>query len=153
MVSEKYSDNDYFIKARIYKKFGVLEQMKIIKVVAAILQKEDKILIARKKEGKPLEGYFEFPGGKIEKGETTEESLIRELMEEMNIKIAVKEYIGESIYDYGNDKVISLLGYTAEIIDWEIKLSDHDRYEWVTLEQINNYKIAPADIPLIDKLK
>lgn len=127
--------------------------MKIIKVVAAILQKEDKILIARKKQGKPLAGYFEFPGGKIEEGETPEESLIRELMEEMNIKIAVKEYIGESIYDYGNDKVISLLGYTAEIIDGEIKLSDHDRYEWVTLEQINNYKIAPADIPLMYKLK
>lgn len=127
--------------------------MKIIKVVAAILQKEDKILIARKKQGKPLAGYFEFPGGKIEEGETPEESLIRELMEEMNIKIAVKEYIGESIYDYGNDKVISLLGYTAEIIDGEIKLSDHDRYEWVTLEQINNYKIAPADIPLINRLK
>ena len=127
--------------------------MKIIKVVAAILQKEDKILIARKKQGKPLAGYFEFPGGKIEEGETPEESLIRELMEEMNIKIAVKEYIGEIIYDYGNDKVISLLGYTAKIIDGEIKLSDHDRYEWVTLEQINNYKIAPADIPLIDKLR
>ena len=127
--------------------------MKIIKVVAAILQKEDKILIARKKQGKPLAGYFEFPGGKIEEGETPEESLIRELMEEMNIKIAVKEYIGESVYDYGNNKVISLLGYTAEIIDGEIKLSDHDIYEWVTLEQINNYKIAPADIPLIDKLR
>ena len=60
--------------------------MKIIKVVASILQKEDKILIARKKQGKPLAGYFEFPGGKIEEGETPEESLIRELMEEMNIK-------------------------------------------------------------------
>ena len=127
--------------------------MKIIKVVAAILQKEDKILIARKKEGKPLAGYFEFPGGKIEKGETPEESLARELMEEMNIKIDVKEYVGESIYDYGNGKVISLLGYISEIIDGEIKLSDHDRYEWVTLEEINNYKIAPADIQLIDKLR
>ena len=127
--------------------------MKIIKVVAAILQKEDKILIARKKEGKPLAGYFEFPGGKIEKGEIPEESLARELMEEMNIKIDVKEYVGESIYDYGNGKVISLLGYISEIIDGEIKLSDHDRYEWVTLEEINNYKIAPADIPLIDKLR
>ena len=127
--------------------------MKIIKVVAAILQKEDKILIARKKEGKPLAGYFEFPGGKIEKGETPEESLARELMEEMNIKNDVKEYVGESIYDYGNGKVISLLGYISEIIDGEIKLSDHDRYEWVTLEEINNYKIAPADIPLIDKLR
>ena len=74
-------------------------------------------------------------------------------VEEMNIKIDVKEYVGESIYDYGNGKVISLLGYISEIIDGEIKLSDHDRYEWVTLEEINNYKIAPADIPLIDKLR
>ena len=127
--------------------------MRIIKVVAAILEKEDKILIARKAPGKPLAGYFEFPGGKIEEGETPEDSLIRELMEEMNINISVKEYVGESIYDYGSDKVISLLGYTAEIIGGEIKLSDHDRYEWVTLEEINNYKIAPADIPLIDKLR
>ena len=126
--------------------------MKIIKVVAAILQKEDKILIARKKEGKPLAGYFEFPGGKIEKGETPEESLARELMEEMNIKIDVKEYVGESIYDYGNGKVIELLGYTAEIIEGDIVLTDHDEYRWVTLEEVRNYNIAPADIPLISKI-
>ena len=126
--------------------------MKIIKVVAAILQKEDKILIARKKEGKPLAGYFEFPGGKIEKGETPEESLARELMEEMNIKIDVKEYVGESIYDYGNGKVSELLGYTAEIIEGDIVLTDHDEYRWVTLEEVCNYNIAPADIPLISKI-
>ena len=58
----------------------------MIKVVAAILEKEDKILIAKKREGKPLAGLWEFPGGKIEEGETPEESLIRELMEEMNIR-------------------------------------------------------------------
>lgn len=124
----------------------------MIKVVAAILEKEDKILIAKKREGKPLAGLWEFPGGKIEEGETPEESLVRELMEEMNIKVRVNEYVGESIYDYGDGKVISLKGFTAEIIEGDIKLTDHDEYKWVTLEEICNYRIAPADIPLISKI-
>lgn len=124
----------------------------MIKVVAAILEKEDKILIAKKREGKPLAGLWEFPGGKIEEGETPEESLIRELMEEMNIKVRVDEYVGESIYDYGHGKVISLKGFTAEIVEGDIKLTDHDEYKWVTLEEICNYRIAPADISLISKI-
>lgn len=124
----------------------------MIKVVAAILEKEDKILIAKKREGKPLAGLWEFPGGKIEEGETPEESLIRELMEEMNIKVRVNEYVGESIYDYGDGKVISLKGFTAEIIEGDIKLTDHDEYKWITLEEICNYRIAPADIPLISNI-
>lgn len=124
----------------------------MIKVVAAILKKEDKILIAKKREGKPLAGLWEFPGGKIEEGETPEESIIRELMEEMNIKVRVNEYVGESIYDYGDGKIISLKGFTAEIIEGNIKLTDHDEYKWVTLEEIYNYKVAPADIPLISKI-
>lgn len=123
----------------------------MISVVAGILQKDDKILIARKAPGKSLEGYFEFPGGKIEEGETPEESLVRELVEEMTIKVKVNKYVGESIYDYGNI-VVSLKGYTAEILEGEITLSDHDMYEWVTLEEINNYKLAPADIPLVEDL-
>lgn len=124
----------------------------MIEVVAAILEKENKIFIAKKREGKPLAGLWEFPGGKIEEGETPEESLIRELMEEMNIKVRVNEYVGESIYDYGDGKVISLKGFTAEIIEGDIKLTDHDEYKWVTLEEICNYRIAPADIPLIGNI-
>lgn len=123
----------------------------MIKVVAGILKKDNKILIARKKEGKSLAGYWEFPGGKIEDGETPQESLIRELMEEMNINIKVNEYVGESIYDYGNI-VISLKGYLAEILDGEITLTDHDKYEWVTLDEVCTYKLAPADIPLVENL-
>lgn len=124
----------------------------MIKVVAAILQNDDKILIAKKKEGKPLAGFYEFPGGKVEEGENPEDSLVRELMEEMSIKVTVKDYVGKSIYDYGNGKVIELLGYTAEIIEGDIVLTDHDEYRWVTLEEVRNYNIAPADIPLISKI-
>lgn len=122
----------------------------MINVVAAILEKEDKVLIARKKKGKPLEGYWEFPGGKIEKGETPEQALIRELKEEMDIEIEVKRYVGESIYDYGDNKIVSLKGYTAKVKSGEIKLSDHDEYRCVTLEEIKEYRMAPADIPLIN---
>ena len=124
----------------------------MIKVVAAILQNDDKILIAKKKEGKPLAGFYEFPGGKVEEGENPEDSLVRELMEEMSIKVTVKDYVGKSIYDYGNGKVIELLGYTAEIIEGDIVLTDHDEYRWVTLEEVCNYNIAHADIPLISKI-
>ena len=125
----------------------------MINVVAAILESDDKILIARKRQGKPLAGFYEFPGGKIEEGETPEESLIRELMEEMNIKIKVKEYIGDSVHDYGQGKVICLKGFTAEIIDGDIKLTDHDEYRFVSLEEIEDYNLAPADIPLVKIMK
>lgn len=122
----------------------------MINVVAGILKDKDKIMIARKREGKPLAGMWEFPGGKIEKEETPEESLVRELMEEMKIKVKVLDYVDESIYDYG-DKVVSLKGYVAEIEEGQITLSDHDKYEWVNPTEAYSYKIAPADIPLLDK--
>lgn len=125
----------------------------MINVVAAILEKEDKILIAKKREGKPLAGYWEFPGGKIESDETPEDALVRELKEEMEIEIEVNKYVGESIYDYGNNKIVSLKGYTAKIKSGEIKLTDHDEYKWVTLEEIDEYKMAPADISLINFIK
>lgn len=122
----------------------------MIKVVAGILKKNDKIMIARKREGKPLAGMWEFPGGKIEEGETPEESLVRELMEEMKIKVKVLDYVDESIYDYG-DNVVSLKGYVVQIEEGEIVLSDHDKYEWVSPEEAYEYGLAPADVPLLDK--
>ena len=85
----------------------------MINVVAAILEKEDKILIAKKKEGKPLAGFWEFPGGKVENGETLEKALIRELKEEMDIEIEIKDYVGESIHDYGDNKIVSLKLFTC----------------------------------------
>lgn len=122
----------------------------MIKVVAGILKENHKIMIARKGEGKPLAGMWEFPGGKIEPGESPEQSLVRELKEEMKIKVKVLDYVDESIYDYG-DKVVSLQGYIAEILEGEIVLSDHDKYEWVEPQDAYEYGLAPADIPLLDK--
>lgn len=109
----------------------------MIKVVAGILKENDKIIIARKREGKPLAGIWEFPEGKIEQGESPEQSLVRELKEEMKIKVKVLDYVDESIYDYG-DKEVSLQGYIAEIVEGEIVLCDHDKYEWVSHRMLMN---------------
>lgn len=125
----------------------------MINVVAGILiNDKDEILIAKRKEDKSMGGYWEFPGGKIEDEELPQESLIRELKEEMNIVIKVKEYFGENIYDYGDFK-IRLIAYICEIIDGEISLTDHSEIKWVRREELNNYKIAPADIAFIKKLE
>ena len=119
----------------------------MIHVTAALITQEDKVLIARKRVGKPLAGYWEFPGGKVEAGETKEACLIRELKEEMGIDIEVGTYVGVSEYDYG-DKVVALYGYIAKLLKGKIQLTDHDTYEWVEVSKMLEYPLAPADIPL-----
>jgi 8-oxo-dGTP diphosphatase len=85
----------------------------IIDVTAAILVKGGKVLAARRAPGKYLEGYWEFPGGKLEENESPEICLERELTEEFGISSRVVSYVGENIYDYGT-KVVRLLGYEVD---------------------------------------
>lgn len=124
----------------------------MIDVVAAILKKDRRILIARRKEGKSHGGYWEFPGGKIEEGEAPENSLIRELKEEMQIDIEVKGYFAENIHDYGNQK-IRLMAFWGEIIGGTINLKDHDRFEWVLPTDLHKYTFSPADVPFVEALE
>ena len=120
----------------------------MIEVTAAILEKDDKIMIARRASGKHLAGYWEFPGGKIEPNEAPEICLKRELKEEFEIDIEIDKYVGESIYQYP-EKMIKLLGFTGFIKSGKLTLNDHDKVEWIHIEDLNNYKMAPADLPLI----
>lgn len=125
----------------------------MINVVAGILINDNnEILIAKRKIDKSMGGYWEFPGGKIEDGETPKESLIRELKEEMNINIKIIEYFGESIYDYVDFK-INLIAYICEITEGEISLTDHSEIKWVKKDEFNEYKIALADIYFVSKLQ
>ncbi|MCX5831617.1 MAG: (deoxy)nucleoside triphosphate pyrophosphohydrolase [Deltaproteobacteria bacterium] len=121
------------------------------KVTAAILVHNGKILIAKRKKNDPLKGKWEFPGGTVEYGETPEKCLRREIKEELDIDIDVGEFFGESIYqyDYGS---IQLLAYRAYWITGEIGLMEHDDYEWVHIDRLNQYDLAPADIPLAEKI-
>ena len=119
----------------------------MIDVTAGILRKDDRILIARRGKGRHLEGFWEFPGGKLEVNETPTECLERELLEEFGIQAQVGKYLGESIYDYG-DKCVRLLAY--EVWKWsgDLILSDHDLLEWIEPKDAINWRIAPADVPL-----
>jgi len=94
-------------------------------VTAAIIFNEGKVLIARRAPGEKHAGGWEFPGGKIELGETPEECLKRELLEEFGIETSINDFIAESIYEY-NMGSIKLLAYLVDIINGDIRLTVHD---------------------------
>jgi len=125
--------------------------MEKIHVVAGIINRENKVLIARRKQGKSLEGFWEFPGGKIENNESPENALIREFKEEFDIEIRINKLFMDFEFDYENFRV-RLISFLIES-DNEIKLSiDHDLIEWITPSEYTNYNIAPADIPILIQL-
>lgn len=125
--------------------------MNIIEVTAAILQKDDKILIAQRKKGDRLEGKWEFPGGKIEEGESSEACLQRELQEELGIEVEIGDFICQSEHHYPHI-YIRLLAYQATYLSGEIQLNDHAAIEWVTVKEMRNYDFAHADLPIIEVL-
>jgi 8-oxo-dGTP diphosphatase len=92
---------------------------------------------------------WEFPGGKLEPGESPEVCLARELAEELGIKTTVGRYLGESVYDYG-EKVIKLLAYQVTHVSGEFELTDHDEVRWLTGAELREVEWAPADIPLLE---
>tara|TARA_Y100000748_G_C15485322_1_gene484498 strand:- start:1283 stop:1675 length:393 start_codon:yes stop_codon:yes gene_type:complete len=121
--------------------------MNYVKVVAAIIKKNEKILIARRKKGKHLELKWEFPGGKVEDGESEENTLKRELFEEFGIKVKVHQFVTESFYDYKHIK-INLRAYVVEHLEGDFNLLDHDKVLWINIEDQEKYDFAPADIPI-----
>lgn len=125
----------------------------MIDVVAAIItNKEDKILIAQRNLKKSQGGLWEFPGGKIEKNETKEETIIREIKEELTIDIKVDKYIGEKNFSYP-DKDIRLIALKCQKISGNIQLTEHEDIKWVEKSELDNYKFAPADEFIIEKIK
>lgn len=128
------------------------ERIALLKVAAAIIIKDGLILAARKKAGLHLAGYWEFPGGKIEPGETPEGCLCRELREEFGVRCEIGPFLGESTYDYGNT-VISLLGYYATHKEGLFCLTDHDEIRWLFPSELADLRWAPADIPLVGILQ
>jgi 8-oxo-dGTP diphosphatase len=124
---------------------------KIIKVTAAILEKDSQIIIAQRKSGDHLSGLWEFPGGKIEPGETPEECLARELKEEFDIDVSIGEFIGSNVHHYDHIS-IELMAYRAAWLSGSITMNDHNAYRWVTVDQLSEYDFAPADVPFVEML-
>lgn len=125
--------------------------MDIIKVTCGIIFKEDKIFICRRSPNKSLAGYWEFPGGKIESGETAVNALSRELYEELGMKVKIMDHFKTVVHTYSTF-VIELVAYTCHFQEASYKLTDHDRYEWVDRRDISKWNLAPADIPIANAL-
>ena len=119
----------------------------MITVVAAIIKKNDTYLIARRAKHKDHAGKWEFPGGKIDLGETPENALERELFEEFRILTKTGKHVTTNQYDYGTFQ-IELMAYEVAYIGGSFQLTDHDQIAWVTLEEIGLYDLSEADVAI-----
>ena len=120
-------------------------------VVAAIIIKDDKYFIAQRNKNKHMGLSWEFPGGKVEKGETLEIALRREIKEELNIEINIKNKIGEE--NYKDDKInVKLHYFICSHFNGEIILSEHEDSAWITKNEFKKYNFAEGDSDIIKLL-
>ena len=124
--------------------------MKTIRVVAAVIKDGDKIFATERGYG-DFKGGWEFPGGKIEAGETPQEALKREIKEELDVDIEVHDLIDTVEYDYPKFH-LSMDCFWCEIIKGELVLKEHQAARWLTKENINDVEWLPADIELVKKI-
>lgn len=125
--------------------------MKEIKVVAAIIQKENKILATKRGYGEFI-NMWEFPGGKIESGETKEQALVREIKEELNIEINVDKFAIDIEYQYPNFYLF-MSCFMCSIKEGSIELLEHNDGKCITKEELNTLNWLPADIDAVNYLK
>ena len=129
--------------------------MKTIRVVAAVIRAVDKenkpVIFATQRGYGEFKGGWEFPGGKIESGETPQQALKREIMEELDTEIAVGELIDTIEYDYPNFH-LSMDCFWCEVIRGELILKEAEDAKWLTREHLADVEWLPADVTLIEKI-
>ncbi len=129
--------------------------MKTIRVVAAVIRAVNgdgrQMIFATQRGYGEFKGGWEFPGGKIEDGETPEEALKREIIEELETEIKVGDLIDTIEYDYPAFH-LSMDCFWAEIVSGDLILKEHEAARWLTMENLNSVEWLPADVTLIDKI-
>lgn len=124
----------------------------ITPVLAAIIVNHDgTVLLAQRKANRTNPLKWEFPGGKLKIGESPENSLAREIEEELGIKISVRQLFSAVNYSYPHENIL-LLVYFAELLTGSYHLTDHKELRWVPINKLLNYELSPADKPIAEKL-
>ncbi|HEY1080317.1 MAG TPA: (deoxy)nucleoside triphosphate pyrophosphohydrolase [Bdellovibrio sp.] len=124
-------------------------------VVAALIRRandpQGRILVVRRGPGQSGAGFWEFPGGKVDSGETPENALIREIDEELSVAIKVEAFLGENIFAYPA-KTIRLQVYWAQMTAGEVQLSEHDALKWCLPKEIIESELSEADRPFVQMI-
>jgi|SRR5690606_38329199 len=120
----------------------------MIHVACAIILQGDKYLICQRSDKMKLPLKWEFPGGKVEEGESLEDCLIREVQEELDITITINRQLEIVVHHYEDFKV-TLYPFICTIKDGFISLKEHAQYKWVLKNEISQYDLAAADVPII----
>lgn len=125
---------------------------KQINVVGAVIIKDDLVLCAQRGPHGALSGMWEFPGGKIEPGETPRDALIREIDEELNCKVLVGDEVTSTRYEY-DFGTVTLTTFYCELIDGTPALTEHAEVRWLAPNDLDQLDWAPADIPAVDLIQ
>ena len=123
----------------------------MIEVVAALVKRDGRFMICQRPENKSRPLLWEFPGGKVEAGETKEEALARECREELAIELEVGKMFADSTFVYP-DISVHLSLFEAKIVRGEPKLLEHRDIRWITPEEAHLFEFSPADVPFVEKL-
>jgi len=126
--------------------------MKIVGT-AIIVDKDGKILIGQRPEGKALAGLWEFPGGKQEEGESVEQCIQREIFEELNVRCEVGDFLlsVSRSYEHGDFKLMVYLAAITDVAN--LKANVHQDLKWITAQEMNDYEFPPADVEIIKFLQ
>ncbi len=124
----------------------------MIEVVAALIWDKDKFLICQRPENKARALLWEFVGGKVEKGETKEQALIRECREELAITLDVGDVFMDVVHEYP-DITVHLTLFDATIAEGVLQKLEHNDIKWITTTEIDNFRFCPADVEILNKLK
>jgi len=120
-------------------------------VAAAIIYRDGNILITRRAPGEKLAGMWEFPGGKLESGETPQSCIVRELREELGVESDAGEILTTSVFTYPGG-TIELIAVIVSLQSAVLTLRVHDRAEWAIPQYLLGYELAPADIPIAEEI-